>query len=374
MARKVKLGIVFGGRTGEHSVSVTSGVAVAKAADPDRYDVKLIGITRTGKWLSLDGVEEILNPENPGKAEIKPGEGRLLAAVPGSRSFAFVDEEGNGLPGRLDLDVAFPVLHGPMGEDGTVQGMFELMDLPYVGADVLGSAIGMDKDVMKRLVRDAGIEIVPFLVVRNRHWATHHNATLDNVTAWCLKKGFPVFIKPANLGSSVGISKVDSVAGVPGALEVAFEHDTKIIVEKGIDAREIECAILGGLQPEASPVLGEVIPEGGGFYSYDAKYVTLEKAQTIVPAQVDESLSTRIRTLAVRAFRTLECWGMARVDFLVERDTAKIFFNELNSIPGFTPISMYAKMWVAAGLAYPVLVDRLVDLALERHERKPVHS
>jgi D-alanine-D-alanine ligase len=374
MARKVKLGIVFGGRTGEHSVSVTSGVAVADAADPDRYDVKLIGITRAGKWLSLDGVEEILNPDDPGKAEIKPGEGRLLAAVPGSRSFAFVDDEGNGLPGRLGLDVAFPVLHGPMGEDGTVQGMFELMDLPYVGADVLGSALGMDKDVMKRLARDAGIEIVPFLVVRNRHWATHHNATLDNVTAWCLKKGFPVFIKPANLGSSVGISKVDSVAGVSGALEVAFEHDTKVIVEKGIDAREIECAILGGLQPEASPVLGEVIPEGGGFYSYDAKYVTLDKAQTIVPAQIEESLATRIRTLAVRAFRALECWGMARVDFLVEKDTDKIFFNELNSIPGFTPISMYAKMWVAAGLAYPVLVDRLVDLALERHERKPVHS
>lgn len=369
----LRLGIIFGGRSGEHTVSVASGMAVARAADPERYDLRLIGITRQGRWLFLDGEEEIENPDDPGRAGIVQGVGRMISPVPGMRSFAFVDEKGNGLPGRLELDVVFPVLHGPMGEDGTVQGMFELMDMPYVGANVLGSSVGMDKDVMKRLARDAGIETVPFLVVRDRHWDAHRNATLDNVTAWCLKRGFPVFVKPAALGSSVGISRVDTVAGIDGALAEAFGHDTKVIVEKGIDAREIECSVLGGREPEASPVLGEVIPREGDFYSYDAKYVDFDAARTIVPAQVDESMATRIRNVAVRAFRSLECWGMARVDFLVDKETGTIYFNELNTVPGFTPISMYAKMWVSAGLPYPKLVDRLVDLALERHGNHPLH-
>jgi D-alanine-D-alanine ligase len=368
---KLRLGIVFGGRSGEHTVSVASGVSVARAADPERYETSLIGISREGRWYHLDSEEELEDPEHPGRAGIRAGMGRLIAPVPGARSFAYVDEEGNGLPGRLELDAVFPVLHGPMGEDGTIQGVFETMDVPYVGADVLGSSVGMDKDITKRLARDAGLEILPFLVVRSRHWLSHANATLDNVTAWCLKRGFPVFVKPAALGSSVGISRVGSVADVRPAVEEAFSHDAKIIVEKGADAREIECAVLGGHEPEAAPVLGEVIPEPGGFYSFDAKYVDISGARTVVPAQVEDVLAQRIRQLAVRAFRTLECWGMARVDFFVARDDGKIYFNELNTIPGFTPISMYAKMWESSGIPYGGLVDRLVDLAIERRRLRP---
>jgi D-alanine-D-alanine ligase len=229
----------------------------------------------------------------------------------------------------------------------------------------------MDKDVMKRLVSEAGIVIAPYLVVRRRHWDQDPKATIENVTTWCGHQGFPVFVKPANLGSSVGISCVITSAGIEEALQEAFRWDRKLVVEKGINAREIECAVLGGDEPDAALALGEVIPKTAGFYSYDAKYLDSASAETIVPADIDHTLAARIRALAVRSFRTLECWGMARADFLVERGTEKIYFNEINTIPGFTAISMYAKMWEASGVSYPELIDRLIDLAVGRHGSRP---
>jgi len=366
---RLKLGIILGGRSGERTVSCASGISVARAARADRYDVSLIGITPEGKWLLLDSEKDVERPDDPGRARIRPGAGRPISPVPWTRSFAFVDEKGSGLPGRLEIDVVFPALHGPFGEDGTVQGLFEVMDMPYVGATVLGSSIGMDKDVTKRLARDAGLEIAPFLVVRDRHWIADRDAATTNVQAWCEKQGYPAFVKPSNMGSSVGISKVKDPGSVAASLEEAFRHDSKVVVEKGIDAREIECAVLGGSDPEAASALGEIVPDPGDFYTFDAKY--LNSTRTVVPADLDAPLVARIRHLAVRAFRALDCYGMARVDFLVDRATGTPCFSELNTIPGFTRISMYASMWEASGLPYPALIDRLVDLALEWHRASP---
>jgi len=355
-----RLGIVFGGESGEDSVSVASGMIVAAAVDAGRWDGHLVYSTPAGQWRLLDGPDDVQDPDDPGKARAREGAGREVFPVPGAMELATADG------GRIRLDVAFPVLHGPRGEDGTVQGVFELMGLPYVGADVLGSAVGMDKDVMKRLSRDSGLVVVPWLVVRGRHMSRDAEATHANVRAWCDKNGWPVFVKPANLGSSVGISRVTEADGLAAALEKAFEHDRKVIVERGIEGREIECAVLGGDEPDAAAILGEVVPRDDVFYSWEAKYIDARGADTIVPADVDPKLTARIRALAVRAFRILECWGMARADFLVETSTGTIFFNEINTIPGFTRISMYAKMWDASGLPYPRLVERLLDLAIER--------
>jgi D-alanine-D-alanine ligase len=366
---RLRLGVVLGGTSAEHNVSVASGMSVYRSAVASRYELTLIAIAPDGRWLLLDGPGDVTDPDHPGRAALAPGAGSLVAPVPGTRSLAVL--EGPRAGTRVELDVVFPVLHGPGGEDGTVQGLLELMDLPYVGADVLGSAVGMDKDVMKRLAAEAGIQITPFLVVRGRHWDSDADATVANVTAWCEHRGLPVFVKPANLGSSMGISRVLTTRGIREALIEAFHHDRKVIVEKGVDGREIEAAVLGGDEPDAAPSLGEVIPDRADFYSFDAKYMDGEGARTVVPAVIDPKLAARIRALAVRAFRTLECWGMARVDFFVERDTGAIVFNEINTIPGFTAISMYAGMWEASGLPYPRLVDRLVDLAIGRHAARP---
>jgi len=265
---------------------------------------------------------------------------------------------------RPQLDVVFPVLHGTFGEDGTIQGLLELVGIPYVGAGVLGSAAAMDKDVMKRLFRDAGLPVVEWLMVLRSEWKQDAARLRKQIEA---KLGYPLFVKPANLGSSVGISKVHERAELTAALDLAAAYDRKLIVEKGLDAREIECSVLGNDKPEAS-VPGEIIPVNE-FYDYEAKYVK-EGSEIVIPAKLSRAQARRVKDLALRAFRAVDCAGMARVDFLLDRPSGKLFVNEVNTIPGFTPISMYPKMWEASGLPYPELLDRLIQLAFERQQEK----
>jgi len=262
------------------------------------------------------------------------------------------------------LDVVFPVLHGTYGEDGTVQGLLELADIPYVGAGVLGSALGMDKDVQKRLLQAAAIPVVPFVATRRPVW----DGDTDRMSARMLALGLPLFVKPANLGSSVGITKVKTAEALPAAIATAFEYDTKIVIEKGLDAREIECAVLGNESPEAS-VPGEICPQAE-FYSYEAKYLDTHGALLQIPAVLSAPQTAQVRELAVRAFQLLECAGMARVDFFLERGTEALYVNEINTIPGFTSISMYPKMWEASGLPYRALISRLIALAQDRHQQR----
>ncbi|MEJ2009903.1 MAG: D-alanine--D-alanine ligase [Acidobacteriota bacterium] len=263
-----------------------------------------------------------------------------------------------------NIDVIFPVLHGTFGEDGTVQGLFELAGIPYVGAGVLGSAAGMDKDLMKRLFRDAGLPVVEWVVVLRGEWEQSPARLRRLIES---KLGYPLFIKPANLGSSVGISKVHNRRELAPALDLAASYDRKVIVEKGFDAREIECSVLGNDQPEAS-VPGEILPVNE-FYDYEAKYVK-EGSELVIPAKLGRAETRRVRQMALEAFRAVDCAGMARVDFLLDRPSGNLFVNEVNTIPGFTPISMYPKLWEARGLPYPALLDRLIELALERHREK----
>ncbi len=313
---KLRVAVLYGGRTGEHEVSLNSAESVIRAMDPARYDVERILITKEGRWQP-----------------------RAISPEPG------------GNPG---IDVVFPVLHGTFGEDGTVQGLLELADLPYVGAGVLASAASMDKDVMKRLFASAGLPVAEYVVY-------------ETGTAPAIPFGYPVFVKPANLGSSVGISKVKSAADLDAALRLAGEFDHKVIVERGITGREFECSVLGNRDPKAS-VPCEILPSRE-FYDYEDKYL-LNKARTVVPADLTPEQTGEIQRLAIACYRAVGCEGMARVDFLSETATGKFFINEINTIPGFTSISMYPKMWEASGLPYPALIDRLIELAMERHEAR----
>jgi D-alanine-D-alanine ligase len=365
--KKLRVGILFGGRSGEHEVSLTSATSVLQALDPAKYDVVLIGITRQGRWLvspaaerestrpdaaSLGNVLEKGKPVTPSVDPSRPGLIPLDSPPP---------PEG---PGGLTVDVVFPVLHGTFGEDGTVQGLFELAGVPYVGAGVLGSAAGMDKDVMKKLFRDAGLPVVPWVLLWRSEWQQEPGRA-----RWRVEKeiGYPLFVKPANLGSSVGISKVIRRRELAAALDLAAQYDQKILVEEAVDAREIECAVLGNDHPEAS-VPGEVIPVNE-FYDYEAKYLK-EGSELIIPAKLTGHQTRQVQQLALGAFQAIDCAGMARVDFLLDRQTGRVFVNEINTIPGFTPISMYPKLWEASGIPYPRLVDRLIELALERQREK----
>ncbi len=358
MEKKIRVGILFGGRSGEHDVSLTSAASVMKALDPARYEVVPIGITREGHWrigsAALRLLPEVLEKGEPVTPSVDPSAPKLIP----------LRSHSPALDSRRDLDVIFPVLHGTFGEDGTVQGLLELAGVAYVGAGVLGSAVGMDKDVMKRLFRDAGLPIVPWEVLLRSDWESDPHAAQKRIER---RLRYPLFVKPANLGSSVGISKVSRAAGLQGAIGLAAQYDRKIIVEKGIDAREIECSVLGNDRPEAS-VPGEIVPVNE-FYDYEAKYIK-EGSDLIIPARLPARQSRRVQALAVAAFQAIDCAGMGRVDFLLDRKTRKIFVNEINTIPGFTPISMYPKLWEASGLPYPKLLDRLIELALERHQQK----
>ncbi|HLG96255.1 MAG TPA: D-alanine--D-alanine ligase family protein [Bryobacteraceae bacterium] len=318
---KTRVAVIYGGRSGEHEVSLRSAQSIIEAMDTEKYKVLHYLISKQGKWSP-----RAIVPEPKGNPEI---------------------------------DVVFPVLHGTFGEDGTVQGLLELANLPYVGAGVLASSVSMDKEIMKRLAHERGLPIVDYFVLRGDKQ--------DDLESICSRLPFPMFVKPANLGSSVGISKVHDCAELKNGIQLAASFDRKVIVERGVTGREFECAVLGNEQPVASAPC-EILPSRD-FYDYDDKYV-LNKTETVIPADLSPEKTAELQRLAVECYRAVECEGMARVDFLLETATDRLYINEINTIPGFTSISMYPKMWEYSGLAMPKLIERLIDLAIERHEAK----
>jgi D-alanine-D-alanine ligase len=343
---RTRLAILYGGRSAEHQVSVVSARSVMEALDPDRFEVVPIAITRAGAWLLPD--------RSP--LELTASDGALPEVEAAGTELAVRPEQGVG-----GVDVVFPILHGPFGEDGTVQGLFELADLPYVGSGVLASALAMDKAMAKVVLAQAGLPQAPYLVVPERDWRADPDRVAAEVGG---RLAYPVFTKPARLGSSIGISKVKTPDGLAAGLADAFAHDTKALVEQGVVARELECGVLVNDAPEAS-VVGEVVP-GHEFYDFEAKYLD-ESLKLEIPAPVPGAVRDRVRELSLRAFQALDCEGFARVDFFYEEATGRVLLNEVNTIPGFTPKSMFPMLWAASGLCYPDLVARLVDLAVERH-------
>ncbi|MHB9799699.1 D-alanine--D-alanine ligase [Pseudomonas sp. MT3] len=352
---KLRVGVIFGGRSAEHEVSLQSAKNIVDALDRERFEPVLVGIDKEGRWHLNDASDYLLNQENPALIALNRSN-RELAVVPGKAEQQLVETGSRQL---LDhVDVIFPIVHGTQGEDGCLQGLLRMADIPFVGSDVLGSAICMDKDVSKRLLRDAGIAITPFVTL------TRANAPRTSFDEAQRKLGLPLFIKPANMGSSVGVSKVEDEAAYDEAVRLALAFDDKVLVEAAVQGREIECAVMGNEQPIASGC-GEIVV-GSGFYSYDSKYIDEDAAKVVVPADIPAEASERIRQLAVEAFLALECSGLARVDVFLT-DSGEVLVNELNSLPGFTRISMYPKLWQAAGMTYSELVSRLIDLAIERH-------
>jgi D-alanine-D-alanine ligase len=384
--KKLRVGVLFGGRSGEHEISLLSAASVVKALDRDKYEVVPIGITKQGQWVSQLHAERLLKGEQvpeetgrhlragdpattPGAAVLAKGESVIVPPVPHSDSLAPFESTASAVEHSINVDVIFPVLHGTFGEDGTIQGLLELADIPYVGAGVLGSAVGMDKDVMKRLFAAAGLPIVKHVTVLRSQWEKDPKKVAREVEG---KLQYPVFVKPANLGSSVGISKVRERKELGPSIEVAAGYDRKIVIEQGVGgkkqkARELECSVLGNDEPRAS-IAGEIVPSAE-FYDYNAKYLD-EGSQLIIPAKIKKKQMKELQEMAVGAFQAVDCSGLARVDFLMEPKTGKIYLNEINTMPGFTSISMYPKLWAASGLEYPELIDRLVQLALERHQEK----
>ncbi|MDR3341882.1 MAG: D-alanine--D-alanine ligase [Treponema sp.] len=362
MKKKIKVGILFGGKSAEHEVSLQSAKNVFDAIDREKYSPMLIGIDKSGRWLLNDESQFLLDADDPKRIRLN-GSSDSVALIPESGGvIANLSALKNDQPvGMRSIDVIFPILHGPFGEDGTVQGLLKLANLPFVGSGVLGSAVGMDKDVMKRLLRDAGLPIGTFLT------CSSHEAVpaFEGVTELL---GLPLFVKPANMGSSVGVSKVHDAEEYARALQEAFAYDRKIILEEYIKGRELECAVLGNEDPVAS-VPGEVI-SSHEFYSYDAKYIDEKGATVEIPAKIPEDTAKAIQELAIKTFRVLSGEGLARVDFFLKPgDCAdRIIINEINTLPGFTKISMYPKLWEASGISYTELIDRLIELAFQRFE------
>jgi D-alanine-D-alanine ligase len=385
--KKLRVGILFGGRSGEHEISLLSAASVFKAIDPNKYEVVPIGITKDGRWLTASDAERLLHG--------KPidHERQLRAGDPDTTASAAVLQNGEAVvfppephkssmtpfqtdtPVRrasdraINVDIIFPVLHGTFGEDGTIQGLLELADIPYVGAGVLGSAAGMDKDIMKSLFRAAGLAIVKHVTVLRSEWESAPKKVQKLVES---KLKYPVFVKPANLGSSVGISKARDRKELGPAIDEAAKFDRKIVIEEGVGgkknkAREIECSVLGNDKPEAS-VPGEIVPSAE-FYDYSAKYLD-EGSQLIIPAKLARAETKKVQDLAIAGFRAVDCSGLARVDFLMDPKSRKIYLNEINTMPGFTSISMYPKLWAATGVGYSELISRLIQLGLDRHAEK----
>jgi len=354
--KKLRVGVIFGGRSGEHEVSLASAASVIRALDPEKYEAVPIGITKDGRWLVGTGAQKLL-PE-----VLKSGE--RVSLPPDPTAAALVPLAPSAGHPAVSVDVMFPVMHGTFGEDGTVQGLLELAGLPYVGAGVLASAVGMDKDVQKRLFAEAGLPIVPFLAVRRSEWERDRAAVIKAVKK---KFKFPLFIKPATLGSSVGMTRVKSAHELGAAIDTAAEFGLKILVEKAVSAREIEVSVLGNDEVKAS-IPGEILPHRE-FYDYAAKYLE-QGTRLLIPAPLKKKQVATFQDYAVRAFKAIDGTGMARCDFFLERKTGKIYINELNTIPGFTSISMYPKMWEASGLPYSKLIDRLIELAFELHREK----
>ena len=353
--KRLRIGVLFGGRSGEHEVSLASAASVIRGLDPEKYEAVPIGISKDGRWLVGLGAQKML-PEvlRSGQRVVLPADPNAAALVPLGETHA----------GALRVDVIFPVLHGTFGEDGTVQGLLELAGLPYVGAGVLASAVGMDKDVQKRLYQQAGLPVAECLCILRADWEKSRAKVQHAVEQ---RFRYPLFVKPATLGSSVGMTKVHDREGLPAALDLAAEFAQKILVERTIRGREIEVSVLGNEDPKAS-VPGEIVPHRE-FYDYTAKYLE-EGTRLIIPARLTRAQVRRFQDYAVRAFRAIECTGMARVDFFLEHRTGRTYLNEINTIPGFTSISMYPKLWEATGLSFRELVDRLIELALAQHREK----
>lgn len=362
MGGKLRVAVLFGGRSGEHEVSVVSAASVMAAMDRERFEVVPVGVSKSGRWLLPDDLAAL-----QAAGRVDDGMGTPLAVVPGGGAEALIPADaGSGRDGRGPgrIDVVFPVLHGPNGEDGTVQGLLELARLPYVGSGVLGSATGMDKGAMKDIFGRRGLPQVDWLLLRRRDWLSARAETTARIEA---ELGYPCFVKPANLGSSVGISKARNRGELHDAMDLAAGYDRRLVVERAVDAREIECAVLGNDDPLAS-VPGEVIPSRE-FYDYEAKYLD-DRSRLLIPAPLPAETARRVQELAVRAFQALDCAGLGRVDFFLERETGRLLVNEINTLPGFTAVSMYPKLWEATGLGYADLVTRLVELALQRHRDK----
>ncbi len=354
--KKINIGILFGGKSAEHEVSLQSAKNVFDAIDKGKYNPILIGIDKTGRWLLNNESKFLLNADDP----------KLIKLNQASDSVALVPQSGGEISNltsqneKLAIDVVFPILHGPFGEDGTVQGLLKLANLPFVGASVLGSAVGMDKDVMKRLLRDADIPIGKFIVLKSHESIPNFQKIKDEL-------GLPFFVKPANMGSSVGVSKIHDESEYKSSISKAFNFDNKIILEEYIKGREVECSVLGNENPIAS-IPGEVI-SNHEFYSYDAKYIDEDGAALEIPAKILDQITKQIQELAIKTFQTLSCEGLGRVDFFL-RGNNEIIVNEINTIPGFTKISMYPKLWEASGISYTELIDRLIQLAIERFDRE----
>ena len=387
--RKLRVGVLFGGRSGEHEVSLLSAASVLNAIDKGKYDVVPIGITKEGQWVIAAHAERLLQGEKAleprhlragdpqrtaAAAVLAKGKGVVVPPIPSHDHCALVPFE-NATPqvdaasNAIDVDIIFPVLHGTFGEDGTIQGLLELADIPYVGPGVLGSAAGMDKDVMKRLFRDAGLPIVKHVTVLRSTWREQPKKVRKLIES---SLQYPLLVKPANLGSSVGISKVHDSSELAAALDEAAHFDRKLVIEQGVGgknakAREIECSVLGNDDSIAS-LPGEIVPIKE-FYDYDAKYL-IEGSRSIIPADLPKAKLNEVQKLAVRAFEAVDCAGLARVDFLMDPRSGKMYVNEINTMPGFTSISMYPKLWEASGLPYSELIDRLIQLGLERYREK----
>lgn len=357
--RKLRVGVVFGGRSGEHEVSLASAKGIMNAMDQEKYEIVPLGITKEGYWLTGQNVYRRLLEAAAGRPVIEAERQRAVETVEPDRSKLVLSTADAG-----SLDVIFPVLHGTFGEDGTIQGFFELIGLPYVGAGVMASAAAMDKAITKDIFRAHGLPIVTHRVFLRRQWQANPELVMAECEA---AMTYPMFVKPANLGSSVGIHKAKDRTGLQAGLDDAAHYDRKLIVEQGLEAREIEVSVLGNDEPVAS-VPGEIIPSRE-FYSYAAKYLD-NASELLIPAPLSPEHTELIQNLAILAFQALDCAGLARCDFLLEKATGEVFINELNTMPGFTPISMYPKLWEASGLSYSQLIDRLIELALERHEEK----
>lgn len=363
MTRKIRLGLIFGGRSAEHEVSLMSARSVLKAIDPAKYEVTLIGITKAGKWVTGGDPLAALAAGDPAAIAATTAEAALLGE-PGHRAVLALGPAGAAPAPAAELDVIFPLLHGPYGEDGTLQGLLELADLPYVGSGVLGSALAMDKAVCKALLRAAGVPVVDWILAQRGEIERTLEAVVARAEA---SLAYPMFTKPANLGSSVGVVKAHGPAELAEALRASARYDRRVLVERGVNAREIEVSVLGNDDPVAS-VPGEVVPSRE-FYDYDAKYVD-NASELIIPARLPAATAALAREYAVRAFQAVDAAGLARVDFLLDRESGALYLNEINTLPGFTQISMYPKLWEASGVSYGELIDRLVALALERQAEK----
>ncbi|MEJ2210326.1 MAG: D-alanine--D-alanine ligase [Anaerolineae bacterium] len=361
MEKKTRVGLIFGGRSGEHEVSLMSAQGVMGAIDRDKYEVVPIGITKEGRWLASGDPMKALASGEPGRSNHA-----ALLAEPSRQGLMRLEGREQALMAVkvAELDVIFPILHGPFGEDGTVQGLLELAGLPYVGAGVAASAVGMDKILFKDIMLAHGLPIVPYVAIKRKGWEQDPDEVIARIEA---EIGYDAFVKPANLGSSVGITKAHNRSELRAALDEAARYDRKLLAEKAVDGREIEVSVLGNDAPIAS-VPGEIVPSNE-FYDYAAKYLD-DESQLLIPAPIPDEVAQQIREMAIQAYVAIDCAGMARADFLLDRGSGQVYINELNTLPGFTPISMYPKLWEASGLPYAELIGRLIELALERHADK----